>query len=536
MCSTQLIRILAILAKVNGVFIIDNELTESGENLKFVSSFPKYEKPDTRNLPHYSGNFPTNETKGSQVKEKVSVEVSLCKAADDCQSIKTANHNLKRNVRSKRSIDPETPVICEMEVIINAFENNYTLCLFSKSFKNNEIVENTYDNINMTVFKEGNSSHTIPLSALELEYIVGYVVEDPYSSVDGYLLNQHFFGIIYIQDKIHYLEPSLKKSQDLHIYLDGMKTFEEETSKNCTKTSCEPRVCELTIVADHLFYQQVGKGSLHNTVMLMLWHVKEANRFFAVADFDSDGVSDCVRLTVGEITIFTEENSTANLLAGHFPVPEDFLKRFSRYNFDGFCLGALFTSREFEDLVLGLAWRGSTISDGVGGACQSRVRIKSDVNAYSFNSLFVSLKSQQDKRIPVKMGVLNLVHEILHAIGAKHDPDPEERPDCTPLDKHFNGRFLMSKFSNDGHKLNHQIMSPCTKESVSQMVNDPSKLKCLRPVNVSVCGNGLVEEGEECDCGTAFMCTASRSCCTSPEGHGHILPCKKRTKVPYCVP
>ena len=66
-----------------------------------------------------------------------------------------------------------------------------------------------------------------------------------------------------------------------------------------------------------------------------------------------------------------------------------------RYNFDGFCLGVLFTNRIFDDLVLGLSWRGNPKPDGVGGICQHRVRIKSDKNAYSFNALFISLKSSQ---------------------------------------------------------------------------------------------------------------------------------------------
>ena len=68
---------------------------------------------------------------------------------------------------------------------------------------------------------------------------------------------------------------------------------------------------------------------------------------------------------------------------------QDFLKRFSRYNFDGFCLGVLFTNRAFSELVLGLSWRGNPDVDGVGGVCQNRVRIKSDGNAYSFNALFI---------------------------------------------------------------------------------------------------------------------------------------------------
>lgn len=106
-----------------------------------------------------------------------------------------------------------------------------------------------------------------------------------------------------------------------------------------------------------------------------------------------------------------------------------------RYNFDGFCLGVLFTNRAFEELVLGLSWRGNPDEQGVGGICQSRVRIKSDRNAYSFNALFISLKSSQEERIPMRMGVLNLVHELMHSFGAKHDPDPSEEPECTPQDK-----------------------------------------------------------------------------------------------------
>ncbi len=33
------------------------------------------------------------------------------------------------------------------------------------------------------------------------------------------------------------------------------------------------------------------------------------------------------------------------------------------------------------------------------------------------------------------MGVLNLVHEMMHSFGAKHDPEVEKRPECTPKDK-----------------------------------------------------------------------------------------------------
>ncbi len=33
------------------------------------------------------------------------------------------------------------------------------------------------------------------------------------------------------------------------------------------------------------------------------------------------------------------------------------------------------------------------------------------------------------------MGVLNLVHEMMHSFGAKHDPDAAQSAQCTPDDK-----------------------------------------------------------------------------------------------------
>ena len=133
--------------------------------------------------------------------------------------------------------------------------------------------------------------------------------------------------------------------------------------------------------------------------------------------------------------LFQEAQNAVNLLTGDFAIPEDFLKKFSRYNFDGFCLGVLFTNRAFSELVLGLSWRGNPDVEGVGGVCQNRVRIKSDGNAYSFNALFISLKSSQEQRIPLRMGVLNLVHELMHSFGAKHDPEANEEPECNPHDR-----------------------------------------------------------------------------------------------------
>ena len=82
----------------------------------------------------------------------------------------------------------------------------------------------------------------------------------------------------------------------------------------------ERKICDLTLVADHLFFQDVGEASLEKTVLQMLWHVREANALFQSKDFDNDGKSECLGFTVSEITIFKEADSPVNLLTGEYKV------------------------------------------------------------------------------------------------------------------------------------------------------------------------------------------------------------------------
>ena len=140
-------------------------------------------------------------------------------------------------------------------------------------------------------------------------------------------------------------------------------------------------------------------------------------------------------------------------------------------------------------------------------------RYREDGKTYSFNSLFISMRSQQQSRIPLRMAILNLVHELMHAFGdfndlscsisdndyltgAKHDPDAKERAECTPADVDDNGRFLMSKYSNNGRRHNHEVLSPCTKvyplkltsciscsqESVMACLTSPQRMNCMKVI------------------------------------------------------
>jgi len=88
----------------------------------------------------------------------------------------------------------------------------------------------------------------------------------------------------------------------------------------------------------------------------------------------------------------------------------------------------------------------------------------------------------------------------------------------------------MSKYSNDGHKLNHMILSPCTKALIRTNLvilhliylmtsskgifltiqESPTRVGCLKIIQESFCGDMIVQENEECDCGTILQCLAAR--------------------------
>ena len=92
------------------------------------------------------------------------------------------------------------------------------------------------------------------------------------------------------------------------------------------------------------------------------------------------------------------------------------------------------------------------------------------------------------------------------------------------------------------------------KELVTMNLGTKTRTTCLTDKRSPVCGDGMVEGREECDCGTVFLCTAtrsseqwilaqyrewlifpSRSCCVPPGGMGHLVPCSFRSDIANCT-
>ncbi|PBP22000.1 ADAM 8 precursor [Diplocarpon rosae] len=119
-----------------------------------------------------------------------------------------------------------------------------------------------------------------------------------------------------------------------------------------------------------------------------------------------------------------------------------------------------------------------------------------------------------------------IAHETGHIFGAVHDCDSETCNDgtsvasqqCCPLSSSVcdaGGAYIM----NPSTGANIQKFSPCTIGNICNAIGRNSvKTSCLTAnkdittISGSQCGNGIVESGEDCDCGGTDGC-ASNACC-----------------------
>jgi hypothetical protein len=102
--------------------------------------------------------------------------------------------------------------------------------------------------------------------------------------------------------------------------------------------------------------------------------------------------------------------------------------------------------------------------------------------------------------------LITLSHELGHNFGSSHDTQLS----CTPGDTgDSGGNYLMYPAATSGNLRNNLLFSNCSRSDILTVMN--KKSGCFTK-STPHCGNGIVEYGEDCDCGLA--CT-NKSCCTS---------------------
>lgn len=271
--------------------------------------------------------------------------------------------------------------------------------------------------------------------------------------------------------------------------------------------------CTLHLVVDFLFYKHVGNGDLQTTINYLLALINRVNQIYLPTIWetgeDRTQTFSNIGFTVQNITIhqeFTRSSSDDlhyNTQSDKVWGARDFLDNFSRYSPPKhYCLAHLLTYRQFDSPVLGLAYVASARYGTIGGIC-SPMQQRGDV-FYKHNTGISTSKGINGETLITRQADLVLAHELGHNLGAEHDSD-ECRPSPTG-----GGAYLMHPYSVMGFERNNRFLSNCSRLAIGKVLKRKAST-CFVGAIENICGNGIVEDDEECDGGDV--------------GHGTNDPC-----------
>ena len=285
----------------------------------------------------------------------------------------------------------------------------------------------------------------------------------------------------------------IMKSENLVLFISAALGLVEAVASQTTEESVgevllgRNKACDLLIVIDSPLYERHDRN-LSLVVQLAQDHVDGLNDIFASEVFIDDysdlyfslkrvqvafGTCDSPHFEEGYDTNCTQQRS-------------NYLKSFDdATDTHQFCLGYILTYLDFHNGTAGLA--------SIGTMCRAKQ-----------NTGFVTMLNFAQER-GIEESVITFAHEVGHNFNAIHDNDFTDDPDC------FNQGYIMDEVLNETMTENHKKFSKCSIEAMHKALTNTGT-SCFKDIDydmesivenieIALCGNNIVEPGEECDCG-----------------------------------
>ncbi|BFZ14568.1 hypothetical protein BsWGS_17607 [Bradybaena similaris] len=261
--------------------------------------------------------------------------------------------------------------------------------------------------------------------------------------------------------------------------------------------------CEMLAVADFETYKGIGRRSIYWIVTILVFLYQTVDRLYRDTFFDTFTNLGIVLVKVMVHTEYTpvEPDKRHYNMASNIMNAISTLKAMANVsNFSNFCLVHLTTQRLFSG-TLGVA----ATADGTkwsNGICAK-------VTNESRNIGLSTPITDTGYPMPLIMYSLVIAHEIGHNWGSRHDTSKD--PNCSPSSRE-GGKYIMWPYSGYISTFNAKKFSPCSRKQIATVLRVKAHL-CFMPRRSAehICGNGIVDPGEDCDVGFGI----SDPCCTS---------------------
>ncbi|CAM5125893.1 unnamed protein product [Natator depressus] len=334
-----------------------------------------------------------------------------------------------------------------------------------------------------------------------------YYVEAPGASVSnatspGHALIHHESDIDYsILEDPDSASLTRRMHQVLQNFQQELKLKGETLERRRRSLDYSRTSCLLYLQADYLFYQRFG--TTEAVIAQIASYIKAVNAIYEGANFGGIRHIDFKVKTLDII----QENDPSGTMKSPFIGPEMLLMLHSKSNWNSYCLSYLLTDRDYSG-VLGIAFNGQ--AGDLGGICSKHRKFRD--KEVSLNTGLITVQ-KYGQYLPPRILHITLAHELGHSLGAPHD----ESKECARFSfDTTHGNYLMFSYATDGLQYNNDKFSPCSREYIGNILR-AKKDRCFVETDRPICGNQIVDPGEECDVGN----DDSDPCCYAakePEG------------------